>query len=364
MSDQVLGVAVSRRSVVKFSMLVPAAAMLPISLRGVAAQDEEATIATMVTDTAGLGDQNFNDLANKGGTEAAADLGIEWKVIESADQAAYVPNLTAGAEQGDLVVAVGFLLTDAVTEVAAQFPDSAFVLIDSVAEGDNVQSVLFHEEQIGFLAGVICGKATKTNKIGVIGGVRIPPVIRYEVGFVAGVKSVNAAAEVTINYTDTFGDQELGKKTAGALYNAGNDIIFPIAGFTGTGAYLAAAELNKPGEVWVVGVDTAQDHLAPGYELCVAQKGVDFAVYTACEQVDGDGLETGVVNYDLASGGVSLSVYADRPAAQFEGLARAYEAMLKDGSLVAPVDDETLAAFVAPAEPAPLEVAPAASPTA
>ena len=202
----------SRRSLVKASAAAGVVATIPFSFQAAGAQD--AIVVTMVTDTAGLGDQNFNDLANKGGTQAAEELGVDWQVIESVDQAAYIPNLTAGGESSQLTVGVGFLLTDAVTEVAAQFPDKSFQLIDSVAEGANVQSVLFKEDQIGYLCGVVAGKVTKTNKIGVIGGVRIPPVIRYEVGFVAGVKSVNAEAEVIINYTDTFGDQNLGKDTA------------------------------------------------------------------------------------------------------------------------------------------------------
>lgn len=358
MEKSALQAALSRRTIVKLSLMAPAVAALPVGLRGAAAQD--AVIATMVTDTAGLGDQNFNDLANKGGTQAATELGVDWRVIESVDQAAYVPNLTAGAEQGQLVVGVGFLLTDAVTEVAAQFPDKSFQIIDSVSEGDNVQSVLFHEEQIGFLAGVVAGKMTKTNKLGVVGGQRIPPVIRYEVGFVAGVKSVNAAAEIIITYTDTFGDQALGKQTAAAQYNAGADIIFPIAGLTGTGSYLAAAELNKPGEIWVVGVDTAQDHLAPGYELVVAQKGVDFAVFQACKQAAEGAFQAGVINYDLASGGVSLVSYEDRVPAEITGVALAYGEMIKSGELVVPVDDETAGTFTPVAEPAPMMATPSA----
>ena len=363
MTDRGLLSALTRRNVVKYSLLAPAAALLPVQLRGVSAQD--AVVCTMVTDTNGLGDQNFNDLANRGGSKAAADLGIDWRVIESADQAAYVPNLIAAAEQGQLAVAVGFLLTDAVTEVAAQFPDKSFVLIDSVVEGDNVRSVLFKEDQLGYLAGIIAGKTTKTNQIGVIDGVRIPPVQRYEVGFVAGVKSVNPDAEVLIEVTGTFEDPNLGKTVAAAQFNAGADIVFPIAGATGTGAYAAASELNRMGEIWVIGVDTTQDHLAPGYELCVVNKGVDLAVYDGCQQTADDAFETGIITYDLASGRIGFSVYTDRPSAEWEGLTLAYQQMLIDGTLVAPVDDETLAAFQPPPVPEPLPVAsPEASPTA
>jgi basic membrane protein A len=261
-----------------------------------------------------------------------------------------------------LTVAVGFLLIDALTEVASQFPDTFFQIIDGVVESGNVQSVLFREEQIGYLAGVLSGLTTKTNKIGIVGGQRIPPVIRYEVGFVAGVKSVNEAAEVVINYTDTFGDQALGKDTAAAQYNQDCDIVFPIAGLTGTGAYLAASELNRPGEIWVVGVDTAQDHLAPGYELCVAQKGVDFAVYQACQQVVDGNFATGVQNLGLSEGGVSMVIYEGRTTEEANSLMRGYQQAIIDGTIVPPVDDDTLTAFEVPEQPAPIEASPEASP--
>lgn len=362
--DSKLRTGISRRTIVKAGLAAPAVALLPVASRHAAAQDS--VVVTMVTDTAGLGDQNFNDLAYRGGTQAATEFGVDFRVIESVDQAAYVPNLTQAAADSQLTVGVGFLLTDAITEVANQFPDTFFQLIDSVSDAGNVQSVLFKEEQIGYLAGIVVGVTTKTNKIGVIGGQRIPPVIRYEVGFVAGVKSVNPEAEVTIVYTDTFGDQALGKQTAAAQFNDGADIVFPIAGFTGTGAYLAAAELNRPGELWVVGVDTSQDHLAPGYELCVAQKGVDFAVYTASKQVSEGRFETGVFNLGLAEGGVSLQAIEGRASADAIALARVYEQMIIAGTIVPPVDDATLATFVVPemAGLASPVASPAASPVA
>src|SRR6266540_3724888 len=117
-SDRLIGSRLSRRRFAAITAAFPAAALLPFGLRATGAQD--AVVVSMVTDTNGLGDQNFNDLADRGGKEAATDFGIQWKVLESNDAASYVPNLTAGAEQGALTVAVGYLLTDAVNEVAPQ----------------------------------------------------------------------------------------------------------------------------------------------------------------------------------------------------------------------------------------------------
>jgi basic membrane protein A and related proteins len=359
--DRLIRKRITRRRFTALSAAGAAAAVLPLGLAGRGASAQSDVVITMVTDTAGLGDQNFNDLANKGGTEAAAEFGFEWRVIESADPAAYIPNLTAGAEQGDLTVGVGFLLTEAMTEVATQFPEDKFLLIDSVAEAPNVRNVTFKENEPSFLAGVVAGQATKTNKLGIVGGQRIPPVIRYEVGFVAGVKSVNPAAEVSIVYTDTFGDPQKGKDSAQAQFEQGADIVLPIAGLTGVGCYQAVLERNKLGEEWVVGADTSQDHLAPGFELCTAQKGVDFAVNTGCKDVVGGTFTAGVIDYDLKSGGVSLQTIPDRVPAEYVALARGYEKLIIDGTLVVPVDDDTLAAFTPPEQPAPIEASPVAA---
>jgi basic membrane protein A len=363
--DRLIGTRLTRRRFAALSLTGTAAMVLPLGLarQRVLAQSE--IVITMVTDTAGLGDQNFNDLANKGGSEAAAELGFTWKVIESADPAQYIPNLTAGAEQGDLTVGVGFLLTEAITEVANLFPEDSFLLIDSVSDATNVRSVTFKENEPGFLAGVVAGQATRTNKLGIVGGQRIPPVIRYEVGFVAGVKSINPAAEVSIVYTDSFGDPQKGKDSAQAQFEQGADIVFPIAGLTGTGCYQAVKERNKLGQEWVVGADTTQDHLAPGFELCTAQKGVDFAVHTACIDVVGGAFTAGAIDYDLKSGGVSLQTIPGRVPEEYVALARGYEKLIIDGTLIVPVDDATLAAFVPPPQPEPImEASPVASPVA
>ena len=173
-----------RRLLVASGGAVLGATILGSAAPAVAAQDT--IMATLVTDTAGIGDQNFNDLANAGGERAAEELGIEWKVLESQTQADYVSNLTLAAEQGHIAVPNGFLLADAVAEVAPQFPDKFFVFIDAVAEADNVLNYLFKENEGAFLAGILAGLVTTTDTVGMVGGIRVPPVMRYEVGFAAG----------------------------------------------------------------------------------------------------------------------------------------------------------------------------------
>ena len=180
-------------------------------LSRVGASAQDSITATLVTDTAGIGDQSFNDMANEGGTRAQDELGVEYNVLESQTAADYVRNLTDAAESGEITIAVGFLLTDALTEVATQYPDSRFAIIDSVVETDNVVSYLFREQEGAFLAGAIAALTTQTNTIGFVGGIRIPPVMRYEVGYVAGARSVNPDIEISIAYADDFEDPGKGK---------------------------------------------------------------------------------------------------------------------------------------------------------
>ena len=336
-----------RRLAFALVALLPVLAAVP-AVPSAVAQDD--LVVTMVTDTAGLGDQNFNDLAHQGLLQAEADFGITPNVIESRDAAQYIPNLTASAEQSDLTIGVGFLLTDAMAEIAAQFPDEQFLLIDSVVEADNVASAVFKEQEGAFLAGVVAGLTTETDQVGVVGGIEIPPVVRYVVGFEAGVKSVNQDAEVIVAYADTFDDPALGKELTLAQYNQGADIVFPVAGKTGVGSYEAAKEQGEG--FWVIAADTDQSQLGAEHQLAVATKGVDTAVYAVSEQVVNDAFEGGIQTLGLAEGGVGLETPNNHVAEEVLDIAAQYEAAIIDGTITVPADEEELEAF----EPVPPEV--------
>ena len=359
MTLRLVDAALSRRSLVKWSMIAPAAAMLPVSLRSAAAAD---ITATMVTDTNGLGDQNFNDLANKGGEKAAADLGVTWKVIESSDAASFVPNLTAGAEQGDLTVAVGFNLADAIKAVAEQYPDKKFLHIDNESQADNIEGILFKENEPAFLVGLVAGRWTKTGKIGIVGGVAIPPVIRYEAGFRAGVMTTNPSAQVLVTYADTFSDPVQGKKIGNDQISLGADILFPIAGGTGAGAYAAAKE--KGTDIWMISADTSQNQLDPGQELCVAQKGVDTEVYAGVNQVVDGTFTGGTHTLGLKEGAVSLQDPNSLIPADVMTIVSAFQQQIIDGTLMVPGDYDTLKTFQAPALPSGAATPSAATPEA
>jgi basic membrane protein A len=324
---------------------MPLAATFTFRLPSAAAQGE--VVVTMVTDTLGLGDQNFNDLAKRGLDRAVEDFGVRGEVIESRDAAAYLPNLTQAAEQSDLTVAVGFLLTDAIAEVAAQYPDENFLLIDAVADAPNVASVTFKEHEGAFLAGLAAGLYTESNQIGILGGMEIPPVIRYEVGFEAGVRSVNPEAEVSVSYVGNFDDVALGKELSLAMYNQGADIILAAAGKAGIGPFDAAKELGEG--YWVVAADTDQSQLGAEHQLVVATKGVDTAVYTVSEQVVNGAFQGGIQDLGLAEGGVGLESPGGFVSEEDLALIDRYRQAIIDGTIVVPADRDQLEAFAPPA---------------
>jgi len=359
MTKRSYGPAAVRRMILALLFLVPFMVAIQGTVPAARAQDK--VVVTIVTDTAGLGDQNFNDLAKRGLDKAAAELGVDPKVIESRDAAQYVPNLTAAAEQSDLTIGVGFLLTVAITEVAKQYPDKKFLLIDSVAEADNVASIVFRENEGAFLAGVVAGLTTKTNKVGVIAGQKIPPVVRYVVGFEAGAKSVNPEVEVIVAYADTFSDPTLGKELTLAQFNQGADIAFPVAGKTGVGTFDAAKE--KGAGFYVIAADTDQSQLGADQQLAVSTKGVDTAVYRVSEQVVNEQFAGGIQSLGIKEGGIGLSTPGDKVAPEVLAVARQYEAAIIDGRLTPPADEAELAAFT-PVTPDSLGTPAAGTPVA
>jgi basic membrane protein A len=346
MSLRIVYARMSRRPLLAAAALAPFAGALA---RFQMAQAQDPIVVTMVTDTAGLGDQNFNDSAKRGLDRAVEELGVQGEVIESRDAASYVPNLIQAAEQSDLTVGVGFLLTEAVTEVANQYPDEKFLLIDSVSDAPNVAGVLFREQEGAFLAGVVAALMTESNQLGVVGGQKIPPVVRYVVGFEAGAKSINPDVDVVVGYADTFGDPALGKELTLAQFNQGVDIAFPVAGATGIGSFDAAKELGEGH--WVIAADMDQSQLGAEYQLLVAEKGVDTAMYVGAQQVVEGTFQGGVTSLGLAEGGVGLGSPNEAIPQDVLDVAAAYEQAIIDGTLVVPADEEELAAFT----PVPLE---------
>ncbi|MDZ4169106.1 MAG: BMP family ABC transporter substrate-binding protein [Coriobacteriia bacterium] len=308
--------------------------------------------AAMVTDIGGLGDDSFNDLSYAGLERAKAELGVTIEALESKEPTDYESNINQLASAGfSPIFAVGFLMTDTVVKVAPQFADVNFGGIDIFFEepSANVVGLLFKEQEAGYLAGVVAGKLTampdvddRLNDkkiIGFVGGMEIPPVQKFEAGFIAGAKSVLPDVEIKTIYTGTFTDQQKGLEAGKTLIESGADIIFAAAGATGSGTAKACQD-NK---ALFIGVDADQYNTIEGIGdtiLTSAIKRVDNAVFlTVKEAVDGvlKGGENRV--FGLAEDGVGLAPYHDwetkMPAEVKEAVDKAI-ADIKAGTVTVP----------------------------
>jgi len=272
----------------------------------------------VVYDITGRGDRSFNDAAGAGLDQAVAELGAtgsESTPTGDGDRAERVQGLVD--EGNGLVVGVGFLFGDAITEAAANNPDTTFAIVDSVVEADNVASLVFAEEQGSFLVGAAAALKTQTGTIGFIGGVENDLIKKFEAGYAAGAQAVNPDIEILVNYISQppdfsgFSDPARGKEIAASQYEAGADIIYSAAGGSGLGAFEAAAEAGAPGDVWAIGVDSDQynlvsEELQP-YILTSMLKKVDVATFETIKVFCEGGAAGGVQVFDLSVDGVGYS---------------------------------------------------------
>ena len=154
----------------------------------------------LVLDKGGRDDKSFNAAAYQGAKEAETKLGISLKVVESSDDAGLEPSLRTFARKGfDLVVGIGFVQANAIKKVAAEFPKTHFLLVDSHAEASNIRSVMFDEHEGAYLVGVIAGLTSRSKVVGFVGGMDIPLIRRFELGYRSGAQSVGKVTVIS-NY--------------------------------------------------------------------------------------------------------------------------------------------------------------------
>ncbi len=309
---------------------------------------------TFVTDTGGLGDKSFNDSAWAGVQMAVNKLGITANLIQSYEQSDYIPNLTAAAQISDAVVAVGFLIKDAVEKVAPQFPNTKFIFIDGSIQGiPNVESFIFDQQQGGFLVGYIAAAMTKTGKVGVVGGIPIPPVESYMYGYKAGVETYNVLhgtnVQVISGYVGSFDDPSAGRSLTESQISQGADIVFQLAGLSGLG--VIDAMKDQPSGYFAIGADQDQDYLAPGHVLVSAIKRVDIGVFDGIKSVY-DGTFVGKTKVlSLKNGGIGISpmTYTKHlvPKHVFKEL-KVLEKMIEEGKLKVPQTKEEFSSFQVP----------------
>lgn len=267
----------------------------------------------LVLDKAGKDDQSFNASAYRGVQKAEKELSIKFKTVEVKDAASSESMLRALAgKKFDLMIAVGFSHAGAVSKVAPAFPDRKFVIIDSEVKQPNVTSVMFAEHEGSFLVGAMAAMASKTGNVGFIGGMDIPLIRRFAMGYEAGVHFIAPKAKVQSAYIgvtgDAFSNPPKAKELA-LLQNAqGADVIFHAAGASGAGLFDAAEDKK----FLAIGVDSNQNGVKPGRILTSMVKSVDVAVFESIKSAKNNQLPGGkTVHHGFASGGIDMAVDAN-----------------------------------------------------
>ena len=266
----------------------------------------------VVYDAGGKFDKSFNQSAFEGAERFKKDTGISFiEVQASSDTQAEQVMRGLARKKLDMIAAIGFAQTQAVQKVAKEFPNVKFVLIDGQAAGSNVNSVVFKEEEGSYLVGVAAAMASKSKKVGFIGGIDIPLIRNFACGYAQGVKAINPKAEITQNMVGTtsgaWNDPAKGGELARSQFERGVDVVFAVAGGSGMGTLQMAKEKGK----LAIGVDSNQNGLYPGSILTSMVKRVDNTVYDSFMQVKNGTWKGGVSYKGLKEGGVDWALDAN-----------------------------------------------------
>ncbi|MDC8757143.1 BMP family lipoprotein [Janthinobacterium fluminis] len=266
----------------------------------------------IVYDAGGKFDKSFNQSAFEGAQRFKKDTKINFIEVQASSDTQAEQVLRGLARKNlDLIAAIGFSQTQAVQKVAKEFPKVKFVLVDGNTAGGNVNSVVFREEEGSYLVGVAAAMASKSKKLGFIGGIDIPLIRTFACGYAQGAKAVNAKAEVTQNMVGTtsgaWNDPAKGGELARSQFERGVDVVFAVAGGSGMGTLQTAKEKGK----LAIGVDSNQNHLYPGTMLTSMVKRVDNVIYESFMQAKNGTWKAGISSMGLKEGGVDWALDAD-----------------------------------------------------
>ena len=266
-------------------------------------QDDRKTI-TLVLDKGGVQDGSFNESAWNGALKAEKELGVEIKYLESNTDADYKQNIeTAIDMDSDLIIGIGFNLSQAIEEAAEAYPEQEFAIIDGSFEEvpENVTPIAFNEKEAGYLAGLATGKSIDSNKFGFIGGFEVPAVVNYKEGFEQGLKEANPNAELFVQYANSFTDAAKGRVIAEQMISQGAEVIMSAGGGVNVGCYEVCKEKGK----YAVAVDMAQSHIVPEVILTSAIKKVDVGVTdTIKNYIEGNLKGGSSLTYSIENDGV------------------------------------------------------------
>jgi basic membrane protein A len=263
----------------------------------------------LVYDLGGKFDKSFNQAAYEGAERFKQETGIEYRDFEIQNDSQREQALRRFAQDGhNPILAIGFSMEAALKEVATEFPDTQFGIVDMVVDMPNVRSIVFKEEEGSYLVGVLAAMASKTGTVGFVGGMDIPLIRKFACGYVQGAKSVNPDIKVIQNMTGDTGaawnDPVKGGELARAQIEQGADVVYHAAGGTGVGVLQAAADAGKLG----IGVDSNQNYMHPGSVLTSMLKRVDNAVYDSFSDLKNDQWTVGVDVLGLEQDGVGWAL--------------------------------------------------------
>src|SRR5262247_1867032 len=263
----------------------------------------------LVFDMGGKFDKSFNEAAFNGAERFKKETGIAYREFEVTSEAQREQALRNMARRGSpIVVAVGFSQASGMEKVAREFPSVKFTLIDAVVGLPNVQSIVFKEHEGSFLVGMAAAMVSKTGKIGFVGGMDIPLIRKFALGYEEGARYVNPKIEVFQNMTGTtpaaWNDPTRGGELARSQFDRGADVIYAAAGATGLGVLQAAKDKGK----LAIGVDSNQNYLYPGTMLTSMVKRVDLAVYESFKFAREGVWQPGVRTLGVAEGGVGWAL--------------------------------------------------------
>ncbi len=340
-----------------------------------AASDGRPTIR-LLTDATGIDDKSFNAAAWRGivgyygdTVEKPANRGKLYDVVTAQTQDMYIPNLRQASDEGyDLIMVTGFTWADALSEVAPQYPDQKYTIVDVDWVGQpNVMEFIYSEEQGSFLVGLAAALQAKEDGIqnprfGFIGGVPGATITKFEMGYVQGIRSVFPNAQIYDYYANDWGKPELAKAQAKNWYDMGVYCIFSAAGGTGNGTIAQAKEYRNQGKnVWAIGVDSDQyaDGIYTGTKSAVLTsmlKRVENSSLMVLKAVADGSFSGGVVQMGMADDGVGYSTANPELRASVVKQVDAAKADINSGKIkIFKTYREALAAGAAPAGLAALD---------
>lgn len=289
-----------------FFKTLAATAALVVAGGAVLAQDVNPAV---IFDLGGKFDRSFNQASYEGAERFKTETGIGYAEFELQNDAQREQALRRFAEKGyNPIIMTGFSYASALETIAPDFPDTDFVIVNSVVEQPNVRSVVFNEHEGSYLVGVLAAMQSKTGKVGFVGGMDIPLIRKFACGYVQGVKATNPNAVVFQNMTGTTGaawnDPVKGGELAKSQIDRGADVIYHAAGGTGVGVLQAAADAGLYG----IGVNSNQNYLHPGHVLTSMLKRVDNATYQAMADAKDGKWTAGVEVLGLPQDGVGYAV--------------------------------------------------------